>query len=71
MDAEFFAGHDQPLSPADLEICQSAFDALCEAQGIEKTSAMAHDAAAASIIRLYRGGVRNVAALQTLATGQS
>ncbi|KQV39989.1 MULTISPECIES: hypothetical protein [unclassified Rhizobium] len=65
MSSDFRPRHDEPLGPADLEICQGVFDVICEEQGISRDVGEAA-ILAALIIELYRQGVRDVQALRTL-----
>jgi hypothetical protein len=64
MFAKYFS-HDEPLLPPDVEICQSAFDEICQLQAIDRESDKARDVAAL-IIKLYRQGVHEGAALRRL-----
>lgn len=63
--AKYFNDHDHPLLPSDLTVCQTTFDAICFEQGIDRQSAKASEMAAL-IIELYRQGVHDSAALQSL-----
>lgn len=60
-----YLSRDEPLLPPDVNICQAAFDAICDTQSIDRDSDIARNLASL-IIELYKQGVHDAGALTSM-----